>query len=70
MLRRRRACSLSGRCCLGSECSRPPRPPGPPIERGTVDEEWLPIVGDNGWIVFMRDRRIRYRRPDSRQWCT
>jgi hypothetical protein len=35
-----------------------------PIQRGTADEEWLPIVGANGWTVLMRDKRIRYRKPE------
>lgn len=35
-----------------------------PVDRGAADEEWLPVVGDNGLIVLMRDKRIRYRRPE------
>jgi hypothetical protein len=29
--------------------------------RGTPDEEWLPIVGSNGWALLTTDKRIRYR---------
>ena len=29
--------------------------------RGTPDEEWLPLVGGNGWILLTTDKRIRYR---------
>ncbi len=29
-----------------------------------MDEDWLPVVGANGWVVLMRDKRIRYRRPE------
>jgi hypothetical protein len=29
--------------------------------RGTPDEQWLPIVGENGWILLTTDKRIRYR---------
>jgi hypothetical protein len=29
---------------------------------GTLDEEWLPYVGDNGYTLFTIDKRIR-RRP-------
>lgn len=29
--------------------------------RGTPDEEWLPLVGMNGWVVLTTDKRIRYR---------
>lgn len=41
-----------------------PGHPDCPIDRGTLDEDWLPVVGTNGWIVLMRDKRIRYRRPE------
>jgi hypothetical protein len=29
--------------------------------QGTPDAEWLPSVGAQGWIVFTRDLRLRYR---------
>jgi predicted nuclease of predicted toxin-antitoxin system len=29
------------------------------------DEEWLPVVGHQGWIVLTKDARIRYR-PQER----
>jgi hypothetical protein len=29
--------------------------------RGTPDEQWLPLVGVNGWILLTTDKRIRYR---------
>jgi hypothetical protein len=29
--------------------------------RGTPDEDWLPFVGQNGWILLTTDKRIRYR---------
>lgn len=41
-----------------------PGHPACPIARGMLDEEWLPVVGDSGRIVLMRDKRIRYRRPE------
>ena len=25
------------------------------------DEEWLPVVGQRGWVVLTKDKRIRYR---------
>jgi len=28
---------------------------------GTPDEVWLATAGKRGWIVFTRDKRIRYR---------
>lgn len=27
------------------------------------DEEWLPVVGERGWIVLTKDQKIRYRAP-------
>jgi len=31
-----------------------------PIQPDDHDEQWLPIVGQNRWIILMRDKRIRY----------
>ncbi|WP_433012489.1 hypothetical protein [Kribbella sp. CA-294648] len=31
------------------------------IPRGTPDLTWMPIVGERGWIILTRDRRIRTR---------
>ncbi|HWQ69948.1 MAG TPA: hypothetical protein VN494_08345 [Patescibacteria group bacterium] len=28
------------------------------------DEEWLQEVGQRGWVVFTKDRKIRYRSPE------
>jgi hypothetical protein len=28
--------------------------------QGAKDEEWLPVVGERGWLVITRDDRIRY----------
>lgn len=28
------------------------------LELGLRDEDWLPVVGSNGWVVFGRDQRI------------
>lgn len=39
-------------------------PGGPGCEiksPGAKDVEWLPIAGRNGWIVVMRDKKIRVR---------
>lgn len=30
----------------------------------TPDLDWLPIIGERGWPVIMRDKRIRTRRPE------
>jgi hypothetical protein len=38
----------------------------PDIPRGTKDPVWLPKVGQRGWAVVMRDKRIRSR-PGERE---
>ncbi len=45
--------------------------PGHPdiaIPRGALDDEWLPVIGGLGLIVFTRDKRIRYRPVERRMW--
>jgi hypothetical protein len=34
---------------------------GERIGQGLVDAEWLRDAGDNGWVVLMKDDRIRHR---------
>jgi predicted nuclease of predicted toxin-antitoxin system len=29
------------------------------------DEEWLSLVGRNGWVAITRDKNIRYRSPEK-----
>ena len=31
----------------------------------TPDEEWLPVVGEWGWLIFTKDDRIRYRQIEK-----
>lgn len=31
------------------------------FSRGTPDEDWLPLVGKNGWALLTTDKRIRFR---------
>ena len=28
------------------------------LDQGLSDEDWLPVIGTNGWVVFCRDQRI------------
>jgi PIN domain-containing protein len=28
---------------------------------GAADEQWLPLAATRGWVVLMRDQRVRYR---------
>jgi predicted nuclease of predicted toxin-antitoxin system len=34
------------------------------FEEGTKDEEWLPFVGDNGYILVTRDKKITKRKGE------
>jgi PIN like domain len=41
----------------------------PPVEellpRGILDTEWIPIVGDRGWVMITNDRRLRTRPAEA-----
>ena len=39
---------------------------GVPEDETVADEEWLALAGSNGWVVLMKDKRIRYR-PHERE---
>lgn len=49
-----------------SDILHPGHPDCPTIPLGAKDVDWLPLVGQAGWPVIMRDKRIR-RRPAERQ---
>jgi hypothetical protein len=36
------------------------------FSRGAPDEEWLPVVGANGWILLTSDKKIRYNFLEKR----
>lgn len=35
------------------------------LPQGIEDTEWIPIVGDRGWVIVTNDRRIRTRPVES-----
>jgi hypothetical protein len=35
------------------------------LPQGIGDLEWIPVVGDHGWIVITNDRRIRTRPAEA-----
>jgi hypothetical protein len=37
---------------------------GERVGQGLADEEWLRDVGDRGWVVLMKDARVRRRSGD------
>lgn len=36
------------------------------FRRGTPDDEWLPLVGQNRWVLLTTDKRIRLRWNERR----
>ena len=36
------------------------------IPRGALDPDWLPLVGQRGWVVISRNKRIRYNPIERR----
>ena len=39
---------------------------GTPADEAVTDEEWLGLAGDHGWVVFMKDTRVRYNPRSGR----
>lgn len=37
---------------------------GIPADEEVADEDWLELAGMNGWVVFMKDTRVRYNRAE------
>lgn len=37
---------------------------GIPADEKISDKEWLELAGRNGWVVFMKDTRVRYNRAE------
>jgi hypothetical protein len=35
------------------------------FDQSAKDEDWLPKVGESGWFVLTRDKRIRYRQIEQ-----
>jgi len=46
----------------------PGHPDLPEVPRGSLDDEWLPVIGRRGLVVITRDSRIRYRRVEKDRW--
>lgn len=37
---------------------------GIPADEAIADQDWLELAGRHGWVVFMKDTRIRYNRAE------
>lgn len=35
------------------------------LPQGILDTEWIPIVGERGWVVITNDRRLRTRPAEA-----
>lgn len=46
----------------------PGHPELPSVPRGSLDDEWLPVVGRDRLLVITRDQRIRYRTVEKQLW--
>lgn len=46
----------------------PSHPDLPEVQRGALDDEWLPVVGAKRLVVITRDKKIRYRPAEKRAW--
>ena len=42
----------------------------PEVPRGTLDDDWLPIVGERRLVAITRDQHIRYRPAEKLAWVT
>jgi hypothetical protein len=42
----------------------------PEVPRGSLDDDWLPVIGGRRLVVITRDQRIRYRPAEKRAWVT
>ena len=36
-----------------------------PAPRGIADTDWIPTVGDRGWVMITHDRRLRTRPAEA-----
>jgi hypothetical protein len=40
------------------------------VPRGSLDDEWLPVVGQRSLVLITRDNRIRYRKVQKDRWVS
>ena len=38
---------------------------GSPADERVTDQEWLSLAGERGWVVLMKDQRIRYNEVEK-----
>ena len=40
------------------------------VPRGSLDDDWLPVMHSRGLVVITRDQRIRYRPVEKQLWIS
>jgi hypothetical protein len=56
----------NGLVAVRNDTARFSRPPVDELlPRGITDPEWIPIVGNRGWVVITNDRRLRTRPQEA-----
>lgn len=53
---------------VAGDIVHPGHPDLPSVPRGSLDDEWLPIIGARRLLVVTRDKRIRYRPVEKPMW--
>ncbi len=48
----------------------PGHPDLPSVPRGSLDDQWLPVIGHEQLVVITRDQKIRYRVVEKQMWLT
>lgn len=46
----------------------PGHPDLPSVPRGSLDDQWLPVIGQERLVVITRDQKIRYRVVEKQMW--
>lgn len=59
-----------GLALLRPDVVHPGHPNLPEIPLGSLDTEWLPIVGERRLLVITRDKKIRRRPGELLMWCS
>lgn len=56
----------NGMVVMRRDTARFSRPPVKELlSRGILDTNWIPIVGDSGWVMITNDRRLRTRPTEA-----
>lgn len=48
----------------GGRIKKRMRPACPITKARTLDEDWIPVVARNGWLIITRDQQIQFKRAE------